>query len=197
MFLFSWIGRLFSWFRFPFLRSASVKVLVLGLDDAGKTTLIESILRDGAFRPVPKTVAPNIRTVRIGSVEMSTFDLGGHAFARQSWKDYFVGISGVIFMIDSANAKRFREAAVELDGLLDDPALPNVPFLILANKVDVAGSLPFGDIAEAFHLNNLCYGETQDLAAGRPIHLVMTSVRQRFGVMEGFRWLAAVLSNRR
>jgi GTP-binding protein SAR1 len=181
MFLFTWLRKLFSWFRFPLWRSRLAKVLILGLDDTGKTTLIESILHDDEFRQVAKTVAVSIRTVRIGSFEMSTFDLGGHALARQSWKDYFVDVAGVVFMIDSANPARFREAAAELDGLLEDPALPNVPSLILANKVDVAGSVGFADIADAFHLNNVCYGETQDLGAGRPAHLFDETAIWSFG----------------
>jgi len=195
MFLFGWIRRLFSWFRFSQSAAQSVRILILGLDDAGKTTLLESIASGGEFRQVEKTVAPNQRTINIGSVQMSAFDLGGHRMARASWRDYFADVAGVVFMIDSSNAKRFDEARAELRRVLSDPLLPNVPFLVLGNKVDVAGSVSFADISDLFRLD-LCYGETRDFGGARAVHLVMTSVPQRFGIVQGFRWLASVVSRR-
>lgn len=113
---------------------------------------------------------------------------------RQSWRDYFVNVSGIVFVIDSSDRSRFRESATELAALFEDPILNSVPFLILANKVDVAGHATFSEILEAFNFENLCYGEVRDFEGNRPIHLLMVSVRQRFGFMDGLKWLTAVVT---
>jgi GTP-binding protein SAR1 len=110
--------------------------------------------------------------------------------ARRLWRDYFIDCSAVVFVIDSSCRKRFDESRHELEGLLRDPALESVTFLILANKVDIAGSVSYSEIVEAFRLDGAIEDPFAVDAGSRGIHLAMTSIRQKYGFMEGFRWLA-------
>merc|ERR1711862_489053 len=73
----------------------------------------------------------------IGNIRFRTFDLGGHATARRIWRDYYQAVDGIIFMVDAADRTRFKEASEELEHLLADSCLQNVPVAVLGNKIDI------------------------------------------------------------
>lgn len=74
--------------------------------------------------------------LRVGNIIFATHDMGGHYQTRTLWDQYSFDVSGVIFLVDSADPSRFEEAKYELDKLLINKRLEGVPFLVLGNKVD-------------------------------------------------------------
>ncbi|CAL1152951.1 unnamed protein product [Cladocopium goreaui] len=78
-----------------------------------------------------------IQELMIKNIRFRTYDLGGHETARRIWKDYFATVDGIIFLVDAADRTRFQEANEELNGLLNEQALANVPFVVLGNKIDI------------------------------------------------------------
>merc|ERR1712039_301019 len=172
------------------------KLLFLGLDNAGKTTLLHMLKDDRIATHVP-TLHPHTEELMIKNIRFRTYDLGGHETARQIWKHYFACIDGIIFIVDAADRTRFEEAREELSRLLEDGALANVPFVVLGNKIDIPVAASEDELRNVLGLySHMTYGrEARKNDTGvRPVELFMVSVVKRMGYAEGFQWLSQFLN---
>jgi GTP-binding protein SAR1 len=189
MFLINWF---WSTLQSLGLVNKKAKLLFLGLDNAGKTTLLH-MLRDNKLVQHTPTHHPTSEELQMGRVLFRTFDLGGHKEARKLWKDYYQRVDAVVFLIDVADQERFAESKAELASLLTDEDMTMVPILCLGNKVDKQGAVSEWSVREAFSLIQTT-GKSLDnnpLAPGtRPIELFMCSIAERQGYAEGFKWLS-------
>jgi GTP-binding protein SAR1 len=174
------------------LYNKNAKILFLGLDNAGKTTLMH-MLRDDRLAQHAPTQHATSEELQIAGVNFQAFDLGGHEIARKVWGDYFAKCDAVVYLVDSADRDRFGESRAELDALLSDDALAGVPFVILGNKVDLPEAASEDEIRYALGLTNATTGKGKatDRDGGiRPIEIYMCSVVRRMGFSEGFKWVA-------
>jgi len=186
-------GGIFDWFwsslNWLGLTNKEARILFLGLDNAGKTTLLH-MLRDNKVEVHEPTRHACAEELVMGSIKFKTFDLGGHFAARRLWKDYFVSVDGVVFLVDSADSDRFGESAQELNDLLTQEELQGVPFLILGNKVDIADAYGEDDLRQQLGLTRTTGQNSVAPDGVRGIELFMCSVVNKYGFAEGFQWLS-------
>jgi ADP-ribosylation factor-like protein 3 len=109
----------------------------LGLDNAGKTTILKALSSES-----PANIAPtrgfNVKQLKRGNVEFDIWDIGGQKALRAYWSGYYDKVRGLVWVIDSADARRMEETGCELAALLQEEKLAGVPVLVLANKQDLA-----------------------------------------------------------
>ncbi|RZC66247.1 hypothetical protein C5167_009926, partial [Papaver somniferum] len=141
-------------------RRKEAKILFLGLDNAGKTTLLHIVIQHQL------TQFPTCEEPSIGKIDFKVFDLGGHEAARRVWKDYYTKVDAVVYLFDACEAERFAESKTELANLLKDESLATVPFLHTTGK----GKTDF------------------NASVVRPIEVFMCSIVRKMGYGDGFRW---------
>eukprot|EP00929_Paragymnodinium_shiwhaense_P101243 TRINITY_DN6418_c0_g1_i1.p1 TRINITY_DN6418_c0_g1~~TRINITY_DN6418_c0_g1_i1.p1 ORF type:complete len:204 (-),score=33.82 TRINITY_DN6418_c0_g1_i1:104-715(-) len=174
----------------------NAKICFLGLDNAGKTTLLHMLMDDRLSINQP-TVHPNALDLNIRGIHFRTYDLGGHETARRIWGDYLPNVDAIIFMVDAADRTRFAEAREELEKLMELRSLALVPIVVLGNKIDIPTAASEYELLMNLGLYNQTYwdGRCADKFGRpvRPVKLFMCSVVKRMGYAEAFDWLAELL----
>jgi len=181
---------LFGFWQYLF-KKAEYYVLILGLDHAGKTTLLEQMksVYNGIDPLPPEQVMPtvglNIGRVDVNNVKLIFQDLGGQLGIRSIWDKYFVETHGLIFVVDSADPSRFSESKTEMDALLRHQGLEDVPFLMFMNKQDLPQAQPRDIIQTFFNIN--------DIETGRDFKLQSLTALTGDGIQDGIVWLVETL----
>ena len=118
-----------------------MRILMLGLDAAGKTTILYK-LKLGQFVTTIPTVGFNVETVSYKNVKFNVWDVGGQDKIRPLWRHYYTGTQGLIFVVDSADKERIDEARREFHRIVNDREMKDAIILVFANKQDVKGGEP-------------------------------------------------------
>ncbi|XP_066478288.1 ADP-ribosylation factor-like protein 13B isoform X2 [Tiliqua scincoides] len=131
-----------------------VTLIMVGLDNAGKTATVKGIQGES-----PEDVAPTVGFSKIdlkqGRFEVTIFDLGGGKRIRGIWKNYYAESYGVIFVVDSSDAERMEETKQTMSEVVRHPKVSGKPILVLANKQDKEGALAEADVIECLCLEKL------------------------------------------
>eukprot|EP00286_Rhodomonas_abbreviata_P030124 CAMPEP_0181303478 /NCGR_PEP_ID=MMETSP1101-20121128/8581_1 /TAXON_ID=46948 /ORGANISM="Rhodomonas abbreviata, Strain Caron Lab Isolate" /LENGTH=181 /DNA_ID=CAMNT_0023409057 /DNA_START=100 /DNA_END=645 /DNA_ORIENTATION=+ len=167
-----------------FNNTKDARIVLVGLDAAGKTTVLYKFKLNETVNTIP-TIGFNVEEVQYKNINFLMWDVGGQEKIRPLWKHYYRGCHAVIFMVDSVDQDRFDEARKELQLIVNDDELRNAAVLVLANKQDLAGAAPVDQIAKAMGLLNL--------PSTRKWHVHATNAVTGEGLYEGLDWLAAEL----
>lgn len=157
------------------------RILVLGLDNSGKTTILKrmggeeiqwvaaalsinkSQLHSASthrrytrsIRNVTPTQGFNVKSLMQRNFKLNVWDIGGQKSIRPYWRNYFDRTDALIYVIDSSDQKRMDETGVELDQLLNEEKLDGVPLLVFANKQDLLNSLSPHEISSSLNLSSI------------------------------------------
>ena len=170
------------------------KILFLGLDNAGKTTLL-TVLKNNKVSQMPPTKHAHSEELVIQNVNIHAFDLGGHHAMRKVWREYFPKIDAVVYLVDAADPTRFQESKAELDKLLNNEDIGNIPVLVLGNKIDKNGAVNEDQFRLELGLaTESSFGvQKLDNIGGKSVEVFMCSVFKRMGFKEGLEWLTMKL----
>ncbi len=158
------------------------QVLLLGLDNAGKSTLLYKLKHDACVSTVP-TIGFNVEMLEARknrkNFALTLWDVGGQRKMREHWKSFHPDAAAVVFVVDSSDRRRLGEARRELENTVRSEELRGRPVILLANKQDVNGALTATEIKDRFNLRKVC--------SGRDWFVQPCSASTGFGVEEAFR----------
>lgn len=133
-------------------KEKEIRILILGLDNAGKTTLLRRFCGDSIDKIEP-TLGFSIKTLpHDGGYTLNFWDVGGQKSIRAYWRNYFESTDGIIFVVDSVDRARLEQCREALLDLVQQERLAGAALLIFANKQDVAGALNVQEIAVSLQL---------------------------------------------
>ena len=151
------MGSLLSKLRHVFASfgTEDAHILMLGLDGAGKTTILYKLKLNEDVSPVP-TIGFNVETVSpVKNITFTVWDVGGQEKIRRMWKQYLSNTQGLVFVVDSSDTARINESKTELNAILDSEEMEGVPVVVLANKQDVSYAVTPADLAMRLGLSQL------------------------------------------
>lgn len=154
--LFNW---LLDWLRGLFWRE-EMELSLIGLNAAGKTSLVNVIATGQFSEDMIPTVGFNMRKMTKGNVSIKLWDLGGQTRFRSMWERYCRGVNAIVFVVDAADHANIEIARSELHNLLRKPdakenPLAGIPLLVLGNKKDLPGALTERELIERMDLQTL------------------------------------------
>mmetsp|Transcript_11643 Transcript_11643/g.40781 ORF Transcript_11643/g.40781 Transcript_11643/m.40781 type:complete len:184 (-) Transcript_11643:1433-1984(-) len=163
-----------------------MRILMVGLDAAGKTTILYKLKLGEVVTTIP-TIGFNVETVEYKNISFTVWDVGGQDKIRPLWRHYYQNTQGLIFVVDSNDRDRVDDAKAELDKLLSEDELREATLLVFANKQDLPRAMTPAEITDKLGLHSL---------RGREWFIQATCATTGDGLYEGLDWLSATLSKK-
>eukprot|EP00347_Sterkiella_histriomuscorum_P021404 403334089 len=146
-----YLQKLMDWVRSKFWNK-ELELAVVGLQNAGKTTLLGSLATGEYDEDTIPTIGFNLKEIKKGKISMKMWDLGGQPKFRESWEKYCRNTDCIIFVVDSVDISNIEMAKNDLHSLISWPSLAGIPLLVLGNKNDLDGALTEEELIEELNL---------------------------------------------
>jgi ADP-ribosylation factor-like protein 5B len=160
-----------------FWKKEEFKIVLIGLDNAGKTTVLYKLLMNEVVVTTP-TIGSNVEEI--------VWDIGGQESLRSSWSTYYVNTKAVIMVIDSTDKDRLPIVTQELHKMTEHESLKNAILLVLANKQDMKGAMTAAQISESLRLTQL---------KDRQWHIQSCCALTGEGLFDGLDWIVTKLTS--
>lgn len=164
---------------------SQMRILMVGLDAAGKTTILYKLKLGEVVTTIP-TIGFNVETVEYKNINFTVWDVGGQDRIRPLWRHYFQNTQGLIFVVDSNDRERMVEASEELRRMLSEDELSDAILLVIANKQDLPNALSPSEIKQSLKLESL----------SKKWFIQSACATQGTGLYEGLDWLSTELSKK-
>ncbi|KAK7413811.1 ADP-ribosylation factor-like protein 2 [Neonectria magnoliae] len=133
------------------LKDKEMRILMLGLDNAGKTTIVKRVMGEDVSTVSP-TLGFIIKTIEYEGYKLNIWDVGGQKTLRSYWRNYFEKTDALIWVVDATDRLRIQDCRDELEGLLQEERLSGASLLVFANKTDVEGCMTEQEILSSLQL---------------------------------------------
>ncbi|XP_046839881.1 ADP-ribosylation factor 4-like [Xenia sp. Carnegie-2017] len=160
------------------------RILMVGLDAAGKTTILYKLKLGEIVTTIP-TIGFNVETVEYKNISFTVWDVGGQDKIRPLWRHYFSNTQGLIYVVDSNDRERINESAEELQRMLEEDELKDAVLLVFANKQDLPNAMSASDLTEKLNLHQV----------KRHWYIQTCVATDGTGLYEGLDWLSQKLSS--
>jgi len=181
------MGLVFSKFWTRLFAKREMRIVMVGLDAAGKTTILYKLKLGEVVTTIP-TIGFNVETVEYKNISFTVWDVGGQDKIRPLWRHYYQNTQGIIFVVDSNDRDRIDNAREELNRMLSEDELRESVLLVLANKQDLPNAMKVQEITDKLGLNK---------QRGRQWYIQGSSAPTGDGLYEGLDWLSATLSKKK
>ncbi|KAG5274335.1 hypothetical protein AALO_G00134980 [Alosa alosa] len=180
------MGNIFGNLLKSLIGKKEMRILMVGLDAAGKTTILYKLKLGEIVTTIP-TIGFNVETVEYKNISFTVWDVGGQDKIRPLWRHYFQNTQGLIFVVDSNDRERVNEAREELMRMLAEDELRDAVLLVFANKQDLPNAMNAAEITDKLGLHSLRH---------RNWYIQATCATSGDGLYEGLDWLANQLKNK-
>ncbi|KAG7390243.1 hypothetical protein PHYPSEUDO_008381 [Phytophthora pseudosyringae] len=165
-------------------KKTQVRILVVGLDNSGKTTLVNHLKpKKSQAREVVPTIGFQVEEFTKSNLNFTVFDMSGQSRYRSLWENYYSDVQAIIYVLDCTDTIRMCVAKDELEQLVQHKELSSkkVPILFFANKMDLPNALTPVECMQLLELDNL---------GSKSWHITASNAVTGRGVEEGVEWLA-------
>ena len=159
------------------------KIIILGMQNAGKTTILYRLSLGQLVKTTP-TIGSNVEELNYNNVKFQAWDLGGQESTRSVWDVYYMNTDAIVYVIDSQDEEYYEESKLQFHKLLRNSALKNATILIFANKQD---------LSEVKDVNRLIQDYELDKIKDHIWHIQPCSALKGEGLVEGIKWLSEQL----
>uniref|UniRef100_A0A7S4BDB3 ADP-ribosylation factor-like protein 6 n=1 Tax=Chrysotila carterae TaxID=13221 RepID=A0A7S4BDB3_CHRCT len=162
-------------------KPGGARILCVGLDNSGKSTIINYLKpKKAAAAEVVPTVGFTVDTFSKNGITFTVFDMSGQGRYRNLWEHYYKEVAGIIFCIDSTDKIRMCVAKDELESLLSNLVGKGIPILFFANKMDLPTAATPVDCVQQLELDKI---------GDKPWHIAASNALSGEGIEEGITWL--------
>ncbi|CAK93772.1 unnamed protein product (macronuclear) [Paramecium tetraurelia] len=169
-----------NWFRELFF-GKELEIALVGLQNAGKTTLVNTMATGKFEEDTIPTIGFNFRSVKKGKVQMKMWDVGGQARFREQWEKYCRSADVIIFVVDAQDQGNLDIARQQLNQLISWPSLEGIPLLVLGNKYDLQGCITEQELITQMNLNSI---------KDRVVACFSISAKKNSNIDEMLKWLS-------
>eukprot|EP00232_Nephroselmis_pyriformis_P008579 CAMPEP_0182882912 /NCGR_PEP_ID=MMETSP0034_2-20130328/18074_1 /TAXON_ID=156128 /ORGANISM="Nephroselmis pyriformis, Strain CCMP717" /LENGTH=188 /DNA_ID=CAMNT_0025016031 /DNA_START=100 /DNA_END=662 /DNA_ORIENTATION=+ len=167
------------------LKKRKASLLVVGLDNSGKTTVVDNLNAQRQDEIAP-TLGFQLDRYALEGVKLTVMDMSGQRKYHKLWEGYYADADAVAFVVDSADKRRVEEARTCIEGVLSHADLQGKPLLVLANKKDLVMAMTAPEVAGELGLDRRDW-------AGRSYQIQACSAKTGEGVRDGLAWLVGQL----
>ncbi|XP_077234544.1 ADP-ribosylation factor-like protein 8c [Tasmannia lanceolata] len=174
------LDRFLNWFRRTFLKR-EMELTLIGLQNAGKTTLVNVIAVNAYREDMIPTAGFNMRKVTKGNVTLKLWDIGGQQRFRSIWERYCRGVSAILYVVDAADRDSIPISRIELhDLLVKRSSLKQIPLLVIGTKIDKSEALSKQALMDKLDLKSI---------TDRKVYCYMISCKEGINVDVVFNWV--------